>query len=62
MSPSIPEPKPMPAPPTYADASVTLAGQRQRTAARRAAGSTIMTSSQGDRSIAPTANKTLLGQ
>lgn len=57
MTPSIPAPPPMPRPPTYSDASIQLAGQRQRTAAQRA--STAMTT--GDTSTPNLAGKTLLG-
>lgn len=60
MTPSMP-PVPQPgAPPTFADASVALAGQRIRS--KSGLGSTILTSGQGDQSRPATALKTLLGQ
>lgn len=62
MTPSVPPPQPMPAPPTYADAAVSIAGQRQRTAARRAAGTTVLTSPGGDMTATPIAKKSLLGE
>lgn len=57
-TPPLPQPN---QPPSYANASVALAGQRER---RRSmgAGSTIMTSGQGTTFSAPLATKTLLGQ
>jgi hypothetical protein len=48
------------APPTFADAAVALAGQRQRL--RQGLSGSIMTSGQGDISSAPLAAKSLLGQ
>lgn len=60
MTPSIPPPMQPNAPPTFADASVALAGQRMRS--KSGLGSTILTSGQGDQSKAQTAQKTLLGQ
>lgn len=59
MTPSL-QPVQPGAPPTFADASVALAGQRLRS--KQGLGSTILTSGQGDTTKAPTAQKTLLGQ
>lgn len=54
---------PAPTPPTIADPPVQAAGDAVRANAAAAYGrqSTILTSGQGDTSVAPLAKKTLLG-
>lgn len=58
-APALPPPPPNPA--TFADAKVQGAGQMQTTLAKQA-GSTILTSGQGDIAPATLGKKTLLGQ
>lgn len=58
MTPKIPDPKPIPPPPTYADFAVSQAGDR----ARASLGVKRKTSALVDSLPTLTADKTLLGQ